>query len=80
MPNPFHMELVGDQRPGGTNALGFFQRTPKTSKELRSIAIVLKNLATLDPPADDVLQRTPRADARSSWHVYSIITSITDIK
>ena len=35
MPNPFHMELVWDQRPEATNALGFFQRTPKTSKELR---------------------------------------------
>jgi len=34
----------------------------------------------LDPPADDVLQRTRCIDARSSWHVSSHIRGITKIK
>jgi len=59
-------EVVGDQRPGATNALGFFQHTPETPKELLSIGIVPENLPPLDPPADDVLQRTRCVDARSS--------------
>jgi hypothetical protein len=62
------MEVVGDQRPGLTNALGFFQHTPETPKELLSIAIIPENLPALDPPADDVLQRTRCVDARSSWY------------
>jgi hypothetical protein len=51
------MEVVGDgdQRPGVTNTLGFFQHTPETTKELLSISIVAENLPALDPPADDVL-------------------------
>jgi hypothetical protein len=64
------MDVVGDQRSGVTNALGFFQHTPK---ELLSIGIVPENLPPLDPPADDVLQRTRCIDARSSWHVSSHI-------
>jgi hypothetical protein len=67
-------EVVGDQRPGVTNALGFFQHTPETPKELLPIGIVPENLPPLDPPADDVLQRTRCVDARSSWHVSSHIT------
>jgi hypothetical protein len=61
--------VVGDQRPGVTNALNLFQHTPDTPKELLSIAIIPENLPTLDPPADDVLQRTRCVDARSLWHV-----------
>ena len=68
------MDVVGDQRSGATNALGFFQHTPETPKELLSIGIVPENLPPLDPPADDVLQRTRCVDARSSWHVSSHIT------
>jgi hypothetical protein len=68
------MEVVGDQRPCVTNALAFFQHTPETPKELLSIAIVPENLPTLNPPADDVLQRTRCVDARSSWHEPSRIT------
>ena len=67
-------EVVGDQRPCVTNALAFFQHTPETPKELLSIAIIPENLPPLDPPADDVLQRTRCIDARSSWHVSSHIT------
>jgi hypothetical protein len=67
-------EVVGDQRPGVTNALNLFQHTPDTPKELLSIAIIPENLPTLNPPADDVLQRTRCIDARSSWHVSSHIT------
>jgi len=67
------MDVVGDQRSGATNALGFFQHTPETPKELLSIGIVPENLPPLDPPADDVLQRTRCIDARSSWHVSSHI-------
>jgi len=66
--------VVGDQRPDLTNALGFFQYTPETPKELLQIAIIPENLPPLDPPADDVLQRTRCVDARSSWHVSSHIT------
>jgi hypothetical protein len=74
------MEVVGDQRPCVTNTLAFFQHTPETPKELLSIAIVPKNLPPLDPPADDVLQRTRCVDARSSWHVSPHTTELNPNK
>jgi hypothetical protein len=49
------MEVVGDQSPSVTEGLGFFDDGFQAAEEFISVRIVMKDRATFDATADDVM-------------------------
>jgi hypothetical protein len=49
--------MIGDQCPSKTFGGGFEKDGAKTAKKVVPILIVDEDLSTLDPPADNVMQR-----------------------
>jgi hypothetical protein len=62
------VEVVGQQGPSVTGAVGVTQEPPQPLDEIVAAGIAPKNLAALDASANDMVQRTGCIDVCFVWH------------
>ncbi|MCU0558486.1 MAG: hypothetical protein MUF67_14435, partial [Desulfobacterales bacterium] len=64
--------MVGKQGPGVTLRFALGDDLPQAPQEIVTVLVVAKDLAALDSPRDDMVQRPGRIYPGFPWHVVLI--------
>ena len=62
------MEMIGNQRPGETWGLGFYNQVAQPVYEVVAVLVVKEDLTPFDSSDNDVVDRTGGIDSRLSGH------------
>ena len=69
------MEMIGNQRPGETWGLGFYNQVAQPVYEVVAVLVVKEDLTPFDSSDYDVVDRTGGIDSRLSGHFTCISES-----
>jgi hypothetical protein len=66
------MKMIGHQRPGIDDQISVATKDGQAIQEIIPVPRVLKDFGSLDPPADEVMQRAGRIQPGLSGHEESL--------